>query len=280
LVEIIAEVGNAHEGSLGLAHAHIDAAAKAGADTVKFQTHIAEAESTPSEAWRVKFSTQDGSRYDYWRRLEFTESQWGELKRHAENVGLGFLSSPFSVEAMMLLQRIGVDRWKVASGEVKHWSLLNRIAATKQPVLISTGLAYEAEIDTAVRKFYGNDLTLLHCVSKYPCPPEYAGINVMGLMQFAYGESNKVGLSDHSGTIFPGLIAAYQGAAVIEVHLTLSREMFGPDVIASLTSTELRQLVDGVRFIERMTPCEKIVDQEMRAIFMTRDEQGRKISAA
>jgi N,N'-diacetyllegionaminate synthase len=270
LVEIIAEVGNAHEGSLGLAHAHIDAAAKAGADTVKFQTHIAEAESTPSEAWRVKFSTQDGSRYDYWRRLEFTESQWAELKRHAENVGLRFLSSPFSVEAMMLLQRIGVDRWKIASGEVTNTPLLQRIAATKQPVFLSTGLGTRNEIQRAMRLF--TDYTIMHCVSEYPAAAEHIYLPV--------ADCHKEGISDHSGTIFPGLIAAYKDAAAVEVHLTLSREMLGPDVAASLTSAELRQLVDGVRFIERMGKEKYIPSEELRAIFMTRDEQGRKISAA
>jgi N,N'-diacetyllegionaminate synthase len=271
LVEIIAEVGNAHEGSLGLAHAHIDAAAKAGADTVKFQTHIAEAESTPSEAWRVKFSTQDGSRYDYWRRLEFTESQWGELKRHAENVGLRFLSSPFSVEAMMLLQRIGVDRWKVASGEVNNKRLLFRLAQTKQPVFISTGLATFDELDEACAMF--DDYTVMRCVSQYPTKPEHVRVRAF------YGDA-KHGISDHSGTIYPSLLAAYEGAAAVEVHLTLSREMLGPDVASSLTSTELRQLVDGVRFIERMGKEEYRPSEELRAIFMTRDEQGRKISAA
>jgi N,N'-diacetyllegionaminate synthase len=278
LVEIIAEVGNAHEGSLGLAHAHIDAAAKAGADTVKFQTHIAEAESTPSEAWRVKFSTQDGSRYDYWRRLEFTESQWGELKRHAENVGLRFLSSPFSVEAMMLLQRIGVDRWKVASGEVNNTRLLERIAATKQPVFVSTGLGTKKQIIEACSLFATP--TVMQCVSAYPTRPEWIDFSPYGWRDVEGCFAWNWGMSDHSGTIYPSLVAAYEGAAAVEVHLTLSREMLGPDVAASLTSTELRQLVDGVRFIERMGKEEYRPSEELRAIFMTRDGQGRKISAA
>ena len=105
---IIAEVAQAHDGSLGTAHAYIDAVADCGADAVKFQTHIAAAESTPDEPWRIKFSPQDATRYDYWKRMEFTEAQWDGLKHHADERGLLFLSSPFSFEAVDLLDRVGV----------------------------------------------------------------------------------------------------------------------------------------------------------------------------
>jgi N-acetylneuraminate synthase len=114
---IIGEVAQAHDGSLGMAHAFIEAIAAAGADAVKFQTHIAAAESTPAEPWRVRFSAQDASRYDYWKRMEFTEEQWRGLKQHAFEKGLLFLSSPFSLEAVELLERVGVAAWKIASGE-------------------------------------------------------------------------------------------------------------------------------------------------------------------
>src|ERR1700704_322832 len=113
---VVGEVAQAHDGSLGFAHAFIDAIAGAGADAVKFQTHIAAAESTPAEPWRVKFSPQDATRYDYWRRMEFSEEHWRGLKQHAEARGLVFLSSPFSGEAVELLERIGMVAWKVASG--------------------------------------------------------------------------------------------------------------------------------------------------------------------
>src|SRR6266516_3892996 len=115
---IVGEVAQAHDGSLGMAHAFVDAIADAGADAVKFQTHIAAAESTPAEPWRIPFSSQDASRYDYWKRIEFTEDQWRGLKEHADRRGLRFLSSPFSAEAADLLARLGVAAWKVASGEV------------------------------------------------------------------------------------------------------------------------------------------------------------------
>src|SRR6266550_9312706 len=115
---IIGEVAQAHDGSLGMAHAFIDAISAAGADAVKFQTHIASAESTQSEPWRVKFSPQDQTRYEYWKRMEFTEDQWHGLAGHAKEKGLLFLSSPFSFEAIELLKRVGVPAWKVGSGEI------------------------------------------------------------------------------------------------------------------------------------------------------------------
>src|SRR3954467_2368909 len=105
---VIAEVAQAHDGSLGTAHAYVDAAARAGADAIKFQTHIAAAESTPAEPWRVKFSQQDDTRYEYWKRMEFTEEQWRGLSDHAEEQGIMFLSSAFSAEAVDLLDRLGM----------------------------------------------------------------------------------------------------------------------------------------------------------------------------
>lgn len=258
---IIGEVAQAHDGSLGIAHAFVDAIASAGADAVKFQTHIAAAESTASEPWRVKFSSQDATRYDYWKRMEFTEEQWLGLKKHADEKGLKFLSSPFSVEAVELLTRVGVAAWKIASGEMSNTPMFERIVATKLPVILSSGMSSLSEIDTAVErvKAKGLPLTVLQCTSLYPCPPERIGLNLIPFFRERYGCA--VGLSDHSGTIYPGLAAATLGIDLLEVHVTLSREMFGPDVPVSLTTAELRQLVDGVRFIQQMNahPLDKDV---------------------
>ncbi|OQZ00517.1 MAG: N-acetylneuraminate synthase [Chloroflexi bacterium UTCFX4] len=266
---ILAEIAQAHDGSLGTAHAFIDAVANAGADAVKFQTHIAAAESTPAEPWRVKFSRQDETRYGYWKRMEFTEEQWHGLKQHAAERGLQFLSSPFSVEAVELLERIGVAAWKIASGEVSNTPMFERIAAAGLPILLSTGMSPLSEIDAAVQRVQarGLPLTVLQCTSMYPTPPEKIGLNLIPFFRERYGCA--VGLSDHSGTIYAGLAAAMLGIEVLEVHVTLSREMFGPDVPASVTTTELRQLVEGVRFIEKMraNPVDKdAMAQELGAM--------------
>ncbi len=249
---MIAEVAQAHDGSLGFAHAFIDAVASAGADAIKFQTHIAAAESTPSEPFRVKFSKQDASRYDYWKRMEFTEEQWVGLKHHADDRGLLFLSSPFSLEAVELLDRVGVAAWKIASGEVDNQRMFERLARSQLPVILSTGMSSIAEIDAAVSRVKSQNLplALLQCTTAYPCPPEKVGLNLLSYFRSRY--ECAVGLSDHSGTIFPGLAATALGCDVLEVHITLSREMFGPDVPASLTTAELATLVQGVRSIEKM----------------------------
>lgn len=260
---IIGEVAQAHDGSLGAAHAFIDAIANAGADGVKFQTHIAAAESTPSEPWRVKFSHQDETRYDYWKRMEFTEPQWLGLKEHADERNLIFLSSPFSIEAVELLQRVGVAAWKVASGEISNGPMLDRLMASRLPIILSSGMSSWAELDLAVEKIQGAglDLTVLQCSSVYPTPPQKLGLNL--LIELRNRFACKVGLSDHSGTVFAGLAAAALGADMIEVHVTFSREAFGPDVAASLTIVDLRELVAGVRFIQ--SALNHPVDKNMMA---------------
>lgn len=265
---IIAEVAQTHDGSLGLAHAFVDAAATAGADVIKFQTHIAAAESTPGEPWRVKFSRQDASRYDYWRRMEFTPEQWQGLRDHAAERGLLFLSSPFSLEAVELLTRVGTCAWKVASGEVANDAMLDAMLATGRPVLLSSGMSDWAELDRAVARVRAHavdvPLAVLQCTSAYPCPPERTGLNL--LAEYRARWNCAVGLSDHSGTIWPSVAAATLGAEVLEVHLTLSRELFGPDVPASVTSAEFAQLVDGVRRIERMLAAPVDKDAESAAL--------------
>jgi len=249
---IIGEVGLAHDGSLGCAHAFIDEVARAGADAVKFQTHIAAAESTAAEPFRVAFSPKDATRYDYWKRLEFTEAEWQGLANHARHHGLTFLSSPFSGEAVQMLTRVGMTMWKVGSGEVSNLPLLEAMIATGRPILLSSGMSDMAELDKAVDRVRRAEvpLAVLQCTTAYPCPPERIGLNMISVFRERYGCF--VGLSDHSGTIYPGIAAAAIGADVLEVHVTMSRGMFGPDVPASVTMEELRILVDGVRFVERM----------------------------
>ncbi len=249
---IIGEVALTHDGSLGLAHAFIDAIAGAGADAVKFQTHIAAAESTPSEPFRVPFSRQDASRYDYWRRMEFTEEGWRGLAEHCRERGVLFISSPFSLEAVALLERVGQPLWKIASGEVSNVRLLDRVLDTGAPVVLSTGMSPLSETDAAVArvKARGVPVGVLQCTTAYPCPPERIGLNLVPVYRERYG--CWVGLSDHSATIFPGLAGAAIGMDILELHVALTRDMFGPDVVASITTAELRQLVDGIRFIETM----------------------------
>lgn len=249
---VIGEVALTHDGSLGLAHAFIDAIASAGADAVKFQTHIAAAESTPAEPFRVAFSRQDATRYGYWKRMEFTEDQWRGLAEHARQRGILFVSTPFSIEAVDMLERIGQPLWKVASGETGNTRLLDRMLETRAPVLLSTGMSPLSEIDAAVARVRSRQVPVgvFQCTTAYPCPAEKIGLNLIPFYRDRY--KCWVGLSDHSATIYPGLAATALGLDMLELHIALSREMFGPDVVASVTTAELKQLVDGIRFIERM----------------------------
>ncbi len=276
---IIGEVAQAHDGSLGMAHAFIDAIASAGADAVKFQTHIAAAESTPAEPFRIKFSAQDFDRYAYWKRMEFTLEQWHGLAAHARERGLVFLSSPFSLEAVDLLEKVDVPMWKIASGEVTNAPMIERILETGRPLLVSTGLVALAELDELVRRIQTRSvpLAVLQCTTAYPCPPEKIGLNLIPFFRERYHAF--VGLSDHSGTIVAGLAAATMGIDVLEVHVTLTRDMFGPDVVASVTTAELRQLTDGIRFVERMRDHPVDKDETFRDARPLRELFGRSLVA-
>jgi N-acetylneuraminate synthase len=277
---VIAEVAQGHDGSLGFAHSFVDLAADAGVDAVKFQTHIAAAESTPDEPWRVKFSYEDDSRYAYWERMEFTEAQWHGLREHCDERGVAFISSAFSVEAVELLRRVGVAAWKVASGESLSAELLRVMCDDGIPVLISTGMSTYDEIGATVRQSrdLGVEPVLLQCTSMYPTPPERLGLNVLADLRERFG--CPVGLSDHSGTIYPGLASVALGAQVLEVHLTFSRKMFGPDSPVSLEPHELQDLVEGVRFLERVLASPVDKDDVARELSDIRDLFGKSLVSA
>ncbi|SNR75956.1 N-acetylneuraminate synthase [Lutibacter agarilyticus] len=250
-MDIIAEIAQAHDGSLGMAHAYIDAVAKTGCDAIKFQTHIAEAESSIHEPFRVKFSKQDTTRMDYWKRMEFTLEQWKEIKQHCDEVGLEFMSSPFSNAAVDLLEEVGVKKYKVGSGEVNNFVLLERISQTRKPVIISSGMSSFDELDKTVSflKDRGVDYSILQCTTAYPTQPEQFGLNVIKELKQKYNVP--VGFSDHSSSIEACIAATVLGAEILEFHVVFDKEMFGPDAKASLTMNETTQLVKAVKNIVR-----------------------------
>lgn len=271
-VHIIAEVGSVHDGSFGNALKLIELAKEVGADSVKFQTHLPEHE-TLRDAPAPRYFTGE-PRYDYFERTGFTPAQWGGLQTHANDTGITLLSSPFSVAAVDLLEAIGMPTYKIPSGEVTNLPLLERIAETGKPVLLSSGMSDWAELDAAVAVFADADppceLTLMQCSSAYPCPPERVGLNVMREMARRYGRP--VGLSDHTPDAYSSFAAVAQGAVVIEKHLTFSRAMYGSDAPLSLEPDEFADLVRGVRAIETMLQHEIDKDdltpyREMKTVF-------------
>lgn len=265
---LIAEIAQAHEGSLGIAHSYIDALAGTGVDAVKFQTHIAEAESSAYEPFRVKFSYEDATRYDYWKRMEFTEEQWVGLKVHCDAVGLEFISSPFSNAAVDLLERIGVKRYKVGSGEVNNWLLMEKMARTGKPIILSSGMSDYSELDATISflQEYKIQLSILQCTTAYPTTPEQWGLNMIQALKDRYALS--VGFSDHSGDVFACMAAASLGAALLEFHVVFDKQMFGPDAKASLTIAQVNHLVQGVRQIEQALkhPINKSDNQSYTAV--------------
>ncbi len=266
-VFLIAEIGQAHDGSLGMAHAYIDSAAEAGVDAVKFQTHIAEAESSEHEPFRVQFSYADATRYDYWKRMEFTPEQWAGLKKHCAEKRVEFISSPFSCAAVELLENLGIQRYKIGSGEISNFLMLEKIVRTGKPMLLSSGMSSLTELDEtlAFLKPFGNDLSILQCTTAYPTLPEQWGLNVIPLLQKRY--SIPVGFSDHSGDIFACLAAATLGASILEFHIVFDKKMFGPDAPASLTPAQVKMLVQGVRQIE--TSLAHPLDKQDNTAFLT-----------
>lgn len=248
---IIAEIGQAHEGSLGILHSYIDAVAGTGVDAIKFQTHIAEAESSKYEPFRVKFSYEDKTRYDYWERMGFTIDQWKGIKAHCDDVGLEFMSSPFSIAAVELLEELGVRRYKIGSGEVSNYLMLEYIAKTGKEIILSSGMSSFEEMDETVSFLNdrGAKYSILQCTTQYPTQAESVGLNVIQELKDRYGV--KVGFSDHSAKPFTGVAAVAKGAEIVEFHVVFDKEMFGPDSKSSLDLAETKQLVEGIRYLDR-----------------------------
>jgi N,N'-diacetyllegionaminate synthase len=247
---IIAEIAQAHEGSVGIAHSYIDALASCGVNAIKFQTHIAEAESSPFETFRVKFSYEDATRFDYWKRMEFNLDQWKGLKRHCDDVGVEFISSPFSCSAVDLLEEVGVQRYKIGSGEINNYLMISKIAKTGKPIILSSGMSDYKELEECIRflKPHGNTLSLLQCTTAYPTQPEQWGLNEIPKLKQKYGIP--IGYSDHSSDITACIAATALGAEILEFHAVFDKNMFGPDSKASLNISEISQLVQSVRKLE------------------------------
>lgn len=269
---IIAEIGQAHEGSLGIAHSYIDALAGTGVDAIKWQMHIADAESSEEEPFRVKFSYEDDQRIDYWRRMEFTLDQWRGIKEHCEEKGMEFICSPFSNAAVDALEQLGVSKYKIGSGEVNNFLLLEKICKTGKTVLLSSGMSSYDELLDSVKfvKSHGNELVLFQCTTAYPTEAKDWGLNVIG--EFKEKFDLPIGFSDHSGGITACIAAAAFGASYFEFHVVFDKRMFGPDAKASLTIDETKELCKALHQVETAlnNPIEKSDNsrfKEVKGIF-------------
>ena len=251
---IIAEAGVNHNGDMDLAREMIAYAAECGADMIKFQTFVPErmVSASAKKAEYQKRTTGGGeSQYEMLKRLQIPKDAYPALQEASRAHGIGFLSTPFDLESIALLESIGVGLWKVPSGEITNLPYLIRIARTQKPVILSTGMCTMQEVADAVDvlKGHGTDLiTLLHCTTEYPAPYKEVNLRAMQALKDRFGLP--VGYSDHTAGIEVPIAAAALGAAVIEKHFTLDRNMEGPDHRASLEPRVLAAMVSGIRNVE------------------------------
>ncbi|TNH34022.1 N-acetylneuraminate synthase [Campylobacter helveticus] len=254
-VLIIAEAGVNHNGDLNLAKKLIEQAAKAGADIVKFQTFKAE-DCVSIKAKKAKYqlenTAKDESQLEMIKKLELSREAHFELMKHCKKHNIAFLSTPFDLESAEFLRGLDLPYFKIPSGEITNFPYLKAVAKCKKKVLLSTGMANLAEIEAALeilRKNGTRDITLLHCTTEYPAPFEEVNLNAIKTLKEAF--KLKVGYSDHTRGIVAALGAVALGAVVIEKHFTLDKTMEGPDHKASLEPSELKELCEGIRTLEK-----------------------------
>ena len=269
-MKIIAELGNTHEGSVGLAKCMIKAAADCGADIVKLQTHIFEAESLSDAPNPPYFSGE--SRKEYFERTSFNREQYIHLINYSKELGVELISSPFSVEAFEFLYDLGMGIIKIPSGEVSNVLLLNAIAEKKLDVILSSGMSSFDEIDHAVHILQSGkirSLTVLQCTSEYPCAPENVGLENIEIFKSRY--KCNVGFSDHTLSESIPALAVYAGATIVEKHFTLSKLAYGSDAKNSLEPNEFSRMVRYIREAEAVlnSKSNKQVDSDYIANMKT-----------
>ncbi|MDC0860823.1 N-acetylneuraminate synthase family protein [Planktomarina temperata] len=245
MTRIIMEVGSIHDGSFGNAVKAVEFAAKVDVDIVKFQMHIADAETTRYAQNPGYFNAEP--RFEYFERTAFTLSQWKELKAHADQLGITFLISPFSIEAVDILDQLSITNIKVASGETSNLPLLRRLNDPKYSIMVSTGMSDFDEIDRAVSALNTvSDLTVLQCTSEYPCPLNHVYLPVIAELKKRYPHVS-VGFSDHTSGSTAAVLSVAFGAEVVEKHFSFSNLMYGSDAKFGLEPLEFRKFVLEIR---------------------------------
>lgn len=267
--QIIAEIGSVHDGSFGNACKLIEAAAACGATVIKFQTHIAEAETLKDAPSPSYFKGEP--RFEYFRRTAFNKSQYLELMALCKEQGVQFLSSPFSLEAVDFLEDVGIDLYKIPSGEVTNIPLLEYLNQTGKPVILSSGMSDWTEIDRAVEVLsQGGPLSVMQCTSAYPCPPEKVGLNIIEDMLMRY--DLPVGYSDHADGFAAAFAAVAKGASFVEKHFTFSRLMYGSDAANAMEPADFKIYCKGVHdiwtMLDNKVDKDDLTDyREMKQIF-------------
>jgi len=259
---VIAEVGINHEGEYAKAIHLVDAAVKAGAEVVKFQCHIIEAEMVPTDMTPGDIS--DERLWDIIKRCELSADEERRIQAYCAEKGIIYLSTPFSAEAADRLVDMDVPAFKIGSGECNNTPLLDYIAAMGKPIILSTGMNDISSIRTSVEVIRKHDvpLALLHCTSMYPTPYEAVRLGAMRELAMEFSDL-PVGLSDHSMNIWTSLGAVALGASVLEKHFTISRDWPGPDTGLSIEPDELADLITGSNAVwQARGGAKTILDEE------------------
>jgi len=252
-VFVIAEAGINHNGELKLAKKLVDAAKDAGADCIKFQTFISKNLTTKnaSKAEYQKQTKSEESQYDMLKRYELSFDEFSELSRYCQDKNIEFLSTAFDFESIEFLKSLDMKRWKIPSGEITNLPYLIKIAKLNKPVILSTGMSTMDEIKKAVSVLRENgtgEITVLHCTTEYPAP--FSDVNLKAMLTIKKELGVKVGYSDHTKGIEASIAAVALGASVIEKHLTLDKNMEGPDHKSSLEPNEMKAMIRALRNIE------------------------------
>lgn len=266
---IIAEAGVNHNGSFDLACKLALEAKLAGADIVKFQTFKADklvSKFAEKAEYQKKQTGNNETQLEMLNKLSLTYEEFIKLKEYCDSIGITFLSTAFDLESVNFLNEIGMNIWKIPSGEVTNLPLLIRIASFKKPIIMSTGMCDIDDIEKTIEilKRYGaNDITLLHCTTEYPAP--FDEVNLKAMMTLKKEFNVEIGYSDHTKGVEVPIAAVAMGARVIEKHFTLDRKMEGPDHMASLEPNELKYMISCIRNIENaLGKSEKIVSMSER----------------
>lgn len=255
-VIIIAEAGVNHNGDIGMARRMVHEAKKAGADYVKFQTAVPElviSAFAPKAEYQKETTGSGQSQLEMCKAIHLPLSDYKELKELCDSEGIGFMSTPFDLVSIDCLAALGMDYWKIPSGEITNLPYLRKIGALGAKVIMSTGMATLAEVEEAVKVLEDagtprSSVILLHCTTQYPAP--YESVNLRAMDALASLGCAAVGYSDHTIGTTVSVAAVGLGAKVIEKHFTLDRNLPGPDHRASLEPHELKQLVDEIRIAE------------------------------
>jgi N,N'-diacetyllegionaminate synthase len=247
---IIAEAGVNHNGSVELAKKLIDGAKAAGCDAVKFQTFIAEkavSKNAEKAEYQKKLTGAEEGQLEMIKKLELSFEAFRELKKYCDLREIKFMSTPFDLESVDLLASLGVECFKVPSGEIVNLPLLRRVASCQKKVILSTGMAILEEVRAAINVLSPCEVALLHCTTEYPCP--YNEVNLRAMQTLKQEFNLEIGYSDHTEGIEVSIAAVAIGAVIIEKHFTLDKNMDGPDHKASADPQELKQMVLAIRHI-------------------------------